>query len=209
MGSCTVGGLCNEQSQDLFNLELHTPAENKLWRAFPMIQPGNINWRFDYSNVDTRDRFAILSASQYNNIAYDLDSSYRTIECVPKGECDFDFNITADSRVETYAVKKNGIQLDDSQELQDEFSWRMLIMTPFGQNCFPKDEKFVYQGRSLSGGAIAGIVVGCLVALSVLIGLIMVCLVNRNEGSQNHHDEEDPLNENLLSEANPPMILYS
>jgi hypothetical protein len=39
--------------------------------------------------------------------------------------------------------------------------------------------------------------------------LIMVCLVNRNEGSQNHHDEEDPLNENLLSEANPPMILYS
>jgi len=193
MGSCSVGGLCDKLSQDLFELELHTPADYKLWdeSSSAMIQTYSINWRFDYSKVDNNFN-AVLSSSQYNSIGYDLDSSYRTIECVPKGDCDFAFNITADSAVETYTVKKNGVQLDDSQELPDEFySDTTWIMTPFGQNCFPA------KSRTLSAGAIAGIVIGCLVVLSFLICGIMVCLKRRKE-RQNQHDEEDPLSENLL-----------
>jgi hypothetical protein len=192
MGSCTVGDLCDKQSQDLFELELHTPAEYKLsdGSSAAMIQTYNIIWRFDYSKVDNNFN-AVLSSSEYNSIGYDLDSSYRTIECVPKGDCDFSFNITADSPIETRTVKKNGVQLDDRQELPDEFySYRMWIMTPFGQNCFPA------KSRTLSAGAIAGIVIGCLVVLTVLIGGIVVCL-NRRKERQNQHDEEDPLSENL------------
>jgi len=30
MGSCAVGGLCDEKSQNLFDLELHTATEYKL-----------------------------------------------------------------------------------------------------------------------------------------------------------------------------------
>jgi hypothetical protein len=192
MGSCSVGDLCDKQSQDLFDLELNTPEKYKRdGRSAAMIQFDDVNWRFDYSEADNHFN-AVLSSLQYNSIGYDLDSSYRTIECVPKGDCDFAFNITADSPIETYTVKKNGVQLDDRQELPDEFySDRMWIMTSFGQNCFPA------KSRTLSAGAIAGIVIGCLVVLSVLIGVIVVCL-NRRKERQNQRDEEDPLSENLL-----------
>jgi len=208
MGSCTVGDLCDKQSQDLFDLELHTPVEYKQRNgsSAAMIQAWGIDWRFGYSDVDKRyPHFdPVLSSWQYNDIGYDLDSSYRTIECVPKGDCDFAFNITADSPVETYAVKKNGVQLDDRQKLPyGFFTDRMLFMTPFGQNCFqtnpvppellkPKPE----QERRLSAGAIAGFVIACLVVLNVLMG-DLVCL-NRREERQNQRDEEDPLGENLL-----------
>jgi hypothetical protein len=211
MGSCTVGDLCDEQSQDLFDLELHTPAEYKLrdGRSSAMIPFGNITWNFDYTNVDERvpailRSDALLSASQYNFVGYDIDSSYRTIECVPKGGCGFSFNITADSPVETYTVKKNGVQLDDSKEVEglikDELHdlvLEKLSVTPFGQNCFPTNPVPPEPERRLSGGAIAGIIIACLVVLGVLIGVIMGCL-NRREERQNQHDEEDPLSENLL-----------
>lgn len=194
MGSCTVGGLCDEQTQDLFDLELHTPAGYKLdGRSSAMIPFGNITWNFDYTDVDKRAYSgALLSASQYICTSYNTDSRYRMVECVPRGGCDFSFNIAANSAVETYTVKKNGAQLGDTQEVEglinDEFNdpvLEKLSMTPFGENCF------------LSGGAIAGIVVACLVVLSALIGAIMVCL-KRHEGRQNQCDEEDPLKENLL-----------
>jgi hypothetical protein len=94
-------------------------------------------------------------------------------------------------------VKKNGVQLD-GQELPDElYSDIMWIMTPFGQNCFPAATPTPTESRILSAGAIAGIIIACLVVLSALIGVIMLCL-NRREEDQNQLDEEDPLSENLL-----------
>jgi len=37
-GSCTVGGLCNEQTQDLFDLELRKPVKYKMtYDIFPDI----------------------------------------------------------------------------------------------------------------------------------------------------------------------------
>jgi len=193
MGSCTVGDLCDKQSQDLFDFELHTPDKYKWSSSTHSSNPVHFTtWRFDYSDDSKRDYFsAVLSSLQYNNEGYDLDSSYRTTECVSKGDCDFAFNITADSAFETYTVKKNGVQLDARQELPEVFSDTVWIMTPFGQNCFPA------KSHTLSAGAIAGIVIGGLVVLSFLICGIMVCLKRRTE-RQNQHDEEDPLSENLL-----------
>ena len=210
MGSCTVNGLCDEQAQDLFDLELHTPEEFKFWdgRSSYKIPYGNITWNFDYSDDSKRvppilRSDALLSASQYISTAYKTGSSYRTIECVPKskGNCDFSFNMTADSAVESYAVKKNGVQLVNTQGVEgliwknhDSFMTK-LLMTPFGQSCSPPNPS----KRSLSAGAIAGIVIACLLVFCLLIGVIIMCLKrSRREEQHNQRDEEDPLRETLL-----------
>lgn len=67
-------------------------------------------------------------------------------------------------------------------------------------NCFKPEN------HSLSSGAIVGIIIACCVVLSILIGLIMVCMV-RSEERKNEPDEEDPLNENLLTGES--YIVYS
>jgi len=58
-------------------------------------------------------------------LAYKTGSAYRAIDCVPKpkGDCDYSFNITADSlvAVESYAVKKNGVQLNDARSISPRF----------------------------------------------------------------------------------------
>jgi len=209
MGSCTVNGLCDVQTQDLFDLEVHTPAAYKFWdgRSSVMIPYGNVTWNFDYSDDETRvppisRSDALLSASQYISTAYKTGSSYRTIECIPKskGNCDYSFNMTADSAVESYAVKKNGVQLVNTQGVEgliwknhDSFMTK-LLMTPFGQSCSPPNPS-----KRLSVGAIAGIVIACLLVLCLLLCVITMCLKrSRREEQQNQRDEEDPLRETLL-----------
>jgi len=176
MGSCTVGGLCDEQTQDLFNLNFRTPAEyQELSYPIPampraMINDNQIKWRFgytiDYNPWDLRYGF---SDYPNNNRGYDLDSTYGVIECVPKDGCDLSFNITPSSPsiVESYAVEKNGIQLNDTQKVGP--AWSEELMTPFGQNCSTSPST----SNSLSGGAIAGIVIACVVAVgAVVFGLV-------------------------------------
>ena len=199
MGSCTVGDLCDKQTQDLFDLELHTPATYKRGDvSSPMIGNNDINWAFfNHSAFNTRFPLfeGLIGSRQFNNMGYDVGSSYRTIECVPKGECDYTFGMTAstmkDGALESYTVRQNGVQRDDSREVDDQRSWSW-IMTPFGQNCFATES------HSLSSGAIVGIIIACLVVLSTVISLIVVCLNKSSEEQQNQTDKEDPLNENLL-----------
>jgi len=113
MGSCTVGGLCNEQTQDLFELQLRTPAEYQEPSipntSLPMIGTDQIRWNFgaDFG------MYSMLEDYNYNSKGYDLDSTYGVIECVPKDGCDLSFNIATDSPVESYGVEKNGIQLTE------------------------------------------------------------------------------------------------
>ncbi len=105
-----------------------------------------------------------------------------------------------DGALKSYTVRQNGVILGDSREVPGQFSdW---IMTPLGlgQNCF------VTENHSLSSGAIVGIIIACCVVLSILIGLIMICMV-RSEERKNEPDEEDPLNENLLTGES--YIVYS
>jgi len=202
MGSCTVDGLCDEQSQDLFDLELHTPAkfESPWWgNEMPYVSSWphpNIDWNFGYTFAEEWRLMRLLQSSDYNgnNMAYELDSRYRTIECVPKGGCDMSFNLTSShlfnatsqtfSSIETHSLKKNGVLLD-SIFVKDNWGADVL-MTPFGTSCFQSN-------NTLSGGAIAGIVVACAAAVAAIVGL-MICKKRQNQPEK----VEDPLHESLL-----------
>eukprot|EP00985_Skeletonema_marinoi_P019929 scaffold11605_cov83-Skeletonema_marinoi.AAC.1 len=184
MGSCTVGGLCDEQTQDLFDLELHMPANYKeTYSIFPYIimmptiRNSRIGWNFGYTNIG--DGWYLLRGYHYNTHAYDLDSTYGVIECVPKGDCDLSFNITPTAPVESYTVKKNGIQLDDTDTID-------ALMTPFGQNCSASN--------SLSGGAVAGIVIASVAAVgAVIFGLVWYKRrQNQSPNAKVGEAEEDP-----------------
>eukprot|EP00984_Skeletonema_dohrnii_P030853 scaffold22700_cov157-Skeletonema_dohrnii-CCMP3373.AAC.1 len=156
MGSCTVSGLCDVQTQDLFHLELRTPEknENPYASSFPAqsIKYWDMYWYF--SNWWMAPQYFSISDIYYNDVGYDLNSSFGVIECVPKGDCDLTLEIRADWSVENYTVKKNGVQLHATQVTDVD-----LETTPFGQNCSPSPPS-----TSLSGGAIAGIVFACIVA---------------------------------------------
>ncbi len=114
MGSCTVGGLCDEQTQDLFHLELRTPAkyEDHYASSFPAasIEYSEMLWFFENDDLGSYEG-RLLSYYDYNDQAYDLNSSFRVIECVPKDGCDLSFTITAASPVESYAEKKMAYNL--------------------------------------------------------------------------------------------------
>ena len=151
MGTCSVD-LCDVQTQDLFDLRLLTSATHE----WPSIGRG-MNWNFGYTEVKADDQGLadwdskyLLRYSYQNDGAYDLNSSYGAIECVPKDGCGLSFNMTQGSPVDSYTVMKNGLQLDPIEAGPD------VLMTPFGE-CSPAS-------NSLSGGAIAGIAVACVVS---------------------------------------------
>ena len=179
MGSCTVEGLCDKQTEDLFSLDIKTPAKLSSARNLPSVPTSDMRWEFGYSTYEGewdpmfRDFF-------YNDRGYDLSSRFRVIECVPKDGCDLSFNITQGSPVDSYAVMKNGMQLD-AQEVQSRF-WEPL-MTPFGQDCFPTS--------TLSGGAIAGIVAGCVVGVGMLVFGLVLYKRRRDKSLVQEGDEKE------------------
>ena len=97
--------------------------------------------------------------------AFLSDSSYYTYECIPKSQC-FDFVIPwytiEDGDVFNYtiAVNRDIIRKFDYGDSGCTRTKKKDIVTRFGDNC-PSDD--------LSAGAIAGIVVGSVVGLAIVV----------------------------------------
>ena len=166
MGGCTVTGLCDVQTEDLFYYEYRVPAiVTRTFDDFPPITLplrgyGRQEWNFGYIFKEWEMR-NLLVAREYVNRAYDLSSTLKVFECVPKDGCDLSFNNTGDIAQEDYTVKKNGMQLTDGQSVGYVAYFAPYVM-PFGQDC-PFSSS---NALTLSGGAIASVVV------AVLSGLI-------------------------------------
>lgn len=191
MGKCAVDGLCDVSSQALFEVDLLTVTEyNKDGNSLPVIRGGeygDFKWVFGNSTLDDGSwsgwkrwqlggltpplhRSGDYFGSSEIGTVYELGSTYRTIECVPKyDECLLDFNMTQESAaaLQKYEVKRNGVAL--SRVLVDNEG---NIGTFYSRNGDEAREVTSFSegdcSTKLSGGAIAGIVIGSLAAVGIV-----------------------------------------
>lgn len=185
MGNCSVGDLCDRSAQALFELDLQAITEHDQL-AFDYWA---IDWNFGYSDPNRREDGwrSLLQSSDYVNL-YDLGSTYRTVECVSDEECVLDFNMTANAPVQHYTIKRNGVELKRETR---EHEWRssLVEVTEFGELC-------ASQENGLSGGAIAGIVIGCCIVVLVAVALGFRRYKKQEEGIP------EGLSEDLLQQEN-------
>jgi len=201
IGRCTVDGLCDASSQALFEADLLTPTEYVSYgKSLPVILSSWMKvWVFGNSTRQYSDWGFIpdpLLRSRDYVRTYELGSVFRTIECVPNDQCVFDYNTTQESAAvfEKYEVRRNGVSLsrvlvDNEGDIGTFFYDGAREVTAFGENC---------NAKKLSGGAIAGIVIGCLAAVGIAVyGFLWY--KKKKEGEAVAEDTNNPLTESLLA----------
>ena len=146
MGGCSVDAVCDDKSnQALFQLDVTTPSEylHEDTTSLAAI-PENFEWILA-SQPGTASNYSLSSLSHFGMPTSDINSVYRTIECVAvNDECELVFNFTSNFDAE-YELKRNGILLPSDTNL-------------FGEDCGAsienaRDENNVESGSDESGGA--------------------------------------------------------
>ena len=132
MGSkCTVDEVC-ESGQALLEVDVVTPSkythENE---TLPSI-PETFTWTLAKVGQKTFTPSTLPSANIFDQNIMDLDTVYRTVQCVSEGaECELEFKLNSDVEVE-YTLKRNGVEIVDRERLSEsKFHFDSL----FGNNC--------------------------------------------------------------------------
>jgi len=197
IGRCTVDGLCDASSQALFEVDLLTPAEyvSGNGESLPVIPIDTcyFQWVFGNSTYDDNRYWGVspeplLRSDDYVGSSYELGSVYRTVECVPNDQCVFDYTMTADV-IEKYEVRRNGMALSRvlvEYEGVCTSSNGAKEVTAFSENC-----------NTLSGGAIAGIVIGSLAA----VGIAVYAILDQKKKANAVTEAEDTTNIPVTDEA--------
>ena len=149
MGGCSLDAVCDDKSnQALFQLDVTTPSEylHEDTTSLAAI-PENFEWILSSQPGGTASNYSLSSLSHFGMPTSDINSVYRTIECVAvNDECELVFNFTSNFDAE-YELKRNGILLPSDTNL-------------FGEDCGASiengDENNVESGSDESGGGTTG-----------------------------------------------------
>lgn len=184
LGNCTQSNCMPEE--DLIEISLRTPMEftqNGINQtAIPSASsfsftPGTIDWQVDYAD-GRYSEYPEQSSGYFVYSAYELDTKFRALMCIPSGDCIYDASFSADAPVVDYSVKQNGVHINTETRNQFEGStWvdpYFLLVASLGDRC---------NTSSLSGGAIAGIVIASIVVFVAVIGGVYL-LHKKNQQQQ-------------------------
>jgi len=147
MGKCSVENLCNSTTHDLFQLDFHTSTAV---HEAPVIF---LNWELRSSSM-------IYKSQDNYYTMFELDTSYRVMECVSNEECDLVFGITNEG-CDSISIQKNG-KLQMTVTEREFYSPSFFDAYKFGSSC---------ERGGLGAGAIAGIAIGSIAAAALLLRL--------------------------------------
>ena len=170
LGNCKQSNCISEE--DLIEVSVRTPikfTQNGVKQtAIPSAStftPGTIDWQVDYAD-GRYSEYPEQSSGYFVYSDYELDTKFLALVCILSGDCVYDASILADAPVMDYSVQQNGgsnVKTETHNQFEGSTSRDpyLLLVASLGERC---------NSSSLSGGAIASIVIASIVVFVAVVG---------------------------------------